>query len=388
MATARRMLDKATLLITAALLISAGTSPSAWASPRFGTVEAQIAGSANALMPALYLPQIFNANTGPLLLVAQRGATALQGQCDWEAGTLAYGWIHAWRVTQVEQYLLWARDWIDGCIPLKPSITHVNDGLLGYAALVVYEEYGQSARLDFAQKVADYLMHTATRTADGALTHFGDTVWDDTLLGTVPFLLEMSKVSGNAAYAEEAYTQVIRHANHLQDPTTGLYHHAWDESESTYLSPVYWGRGNGWIMLADIEVLSTMTATHPLSATVLSIFQQQAAALRLLQDSSGLWHTVVTRPDFYSETSASALIGYAFQRGVEAGWLNAADYMPAGRAASAAVWRKVLADGTVADVSGPTGPMATEPQYEAIPHDQMQLYGQGLTLLLDRPFGP
>jgi len=82
MATARRIPYKSTLLITAALLISAGTSPSAPASPRFGTVEAHIAGSANALMPVLYLPQIFNANTGPLLLVAQRGATALHGQCD------------------------------------------------------------------------------------------------------------------------------------------------------------------------------------------------------------------------------------------------------------------------------------------------------------------
>src|SRR5574341_439010 len=226
MARARHFLHKSTLLITAALFMSAGTNASVLASSRPGTVEAYRAGSANALTPVLYLPQVFNANTGPLLLVAQRGATALQGQCDWEAGTLAYGWIHAWRVTQVEQYLVWARDWIDSCIPLKPTITHVNDGLLGYAALAVYEKYGQVARLDFAQKVADYLMSTATRTEDGTLTHIGDTVWDDTLLGVVPFLLEMSQDSGNAAYAEEAYAQVFKHANHLQDQTTWLYHHA------------------------------------------------------------------------------------------------------------------------------------------------------------------
>jgi unsaturated rhamnogalacturonyl hydrolase len=337
---------------------------------------------------ALYLPQISNANTGPLWLVAQRGAAALQGQCDWAAGTLAYGWIHAWRVTQAEQYLLWARDWIDGCIPLTPTITQVNDGLLGYAALVVYEQYGQSARLDFAQTVADYLMSTAPRTADGTLIHLGGTVWDDTLLGVVPFLLEMGRVTGNATYTEEAYTQVIDHAHHLQDLATGLYHHAWDENQNNYSGPVYWGRGNGWAMLADIEALSAMTATHPLSATVLSIFQRQAAALRPLQDSSGLWHTVVTRSDFYTETSASALIGFAFQVGAEVGWLDSADYAPAGRAASAGVWGQVLPDGTVANVSSPTGPMANDTDYNAIPHDQLQLYGQGLTLLLDKPFGP
>jgi unsaturated rhamnogalacturonyl hydrolase len=375
------------LLVTAAFVIVAQThSPAMAGQPPPSLTQSAITSTPDS---TLYLPLVANAVSGPLWLVAQRGEAALPpGQCDWEAGVLAYGWIHAWRVTGTEQFLLWTQAWIDNCIPLTPAITHVNDGLLGYAALVTYEVYGGATRLNFAQTVADYFMNTATRTADGTLTHFGDTVWDDTLLGTVPFLLEMSKVTGNPAYAEEAYAQIIQHAGHLQDQATGLYHHAWDESQNEFIGAVYWGRGNGWAMLAGVEVLTVMTATHPLRATVLSIFQQQAAGLRSLQDSSGLWHTVVTRPDVYLETSATALIGYAFRRGVESGWLNTADYAPAASAASAAVWRKVLADGTVTDVSGPTGPMATELDYNAIAHDQLQLYGQGLALLMDQPFGP
>lgn len=324
----------------------------------------------------------------PLYAIAARGAANLQGKCEWEAGVLAYGWSHAGRATQEAQYLRWARDWIDSCIPRTPSITHVNDGLLGHAALVAYETYGQPARLAFAQQVADYLMNAATRTADGTLTHFGDTVWDDTLLGTVPFLIEMSKVSGNSLYLEEAITQVVRHANHLQNPISGLYHHAWDESQNDLVGPAHWGRGNGWTLLAEVELLSAVPITHPLRASILNITQQQAAGLKPLQDASGLWHTVVTRSDFYLETSASALIGYGLKRGVQEGWLNAGEYLPAARAAMAGVWRKVAADGRVADVSAPTAPMPSELDYSAIPHDALQLYGQGVALLLESPQAP
>ena len=329
----------------------------------------------------------------PLMLIAQRGADNLGDHCDWEAGVLAYGWIHAWQATQDGQYRRWAQEWIDTCIPLKPEITHVNDGLLSYAALIAYQTNGRPEHLAFAQRVADYFMNTAPRTTDGTLTHDAGRVWVDTLLGTVPFLLKMSQVSGNDIYAEEAISQVIKHAAHLQNPTSGLYYHAWDacpepgrrESGSSSAGRVHWGRGNGWALLADVEVLSAITVTHPLRATVLDIMQKQAAGLKPLQDSSGLWHTVLTRPDSYLETSASALIGYALKRGLQEGWLDRDTYAAVAQAATLGVWRQVLADGTVTNVAGPTWPMLTEEEYNDRPHDSLQLYGQGVALLLGSP---
>jgi len=326
----------------------------------------------------------------PLMLIAQRGADNLGDHCDWEAGVLAYGWIHAWQATQDDQYRHWAQEWIDACIPLKTEITHVNDGLLGYAALIAYETSGGPEQLAFAQRVADYLMNTAPRTTDGTLTHDTDRVWVDTLLGTVPFLLEMSQVSGDDIYADEAISQAIKHAAHLQNPASGLYYHAWDEGGSNPAGQVYWGRGNGWALLADVHclaVLSATTPTHPLRPTILDIVQRQAAGLRPLQDAGGLWHTALTRPDSYLETSASALIGYAFKRGIQEEWLDEDAYAAATQAAILGVWRQVQADGTVTNVSGPTWPMLTEGEYNARPHGSLQLYGQGVTLLLGSPGG-
>jgi unsaturated rhamnogalacturonyl hydrolase len=319
------------------------------------------------------------------MLIAQRGADNLGDHCDWEGGVLAYGWIHAWQATQDDQYRRWAQEWADACIPTKTEITHVNDGLLGYAALIAYETSGRPEYLAFAQRVADYLMNTAPRTADGTLTHDSNRVWVDSLLGAVPFLIKMSQISGNDIYTDEAISQLIQHADHLQDPVSGLYHHAWDESGHDPAGEVYWGRGNGWVLLADVEVLSAITITHPLRSTVLGIMQKQVAGLRSLQDASGLWHTVLTRPDSYLETSASALIGYAFKRGVQEGWLDEDAYAAIAQAATLGVWRQVLADGTVTNVSGPTWPMLTEEEYNDRPHDSFQLYGQGVVLLLESP---
>jgi rhamnogalacturonyl hydrolase YesR len=168
----------------------------------------------------------------------------------------------------------------------------------------------------------------------------------------------------------------------LQNPANGSYYHAWDEGGSDPTGRIHWGRGNGWALLADVAVLSAIEPTHPMRPTVLDIMQKQAAGLRSLQDASGLWHTVLTRSESYLETSASALIGYTLKRGVQESWLDREAYAAVAEAATLGVWGQVLADGTVTDVSGPTWPMLTWEEYDARPHDALQLYGQGVALLL------
>lgn len=319
--------------------------------------------------------------TSPLDGVARRGAELSAGNCGWEGGTWALGVIQAWRVSGRSDGLDLVRDWISACIPVRPTINHVNDGLLGYAALVTYQVYGGPERLAFAQKVASYLLNTAPRAADGTLFHAPPTVWDDTLLGVVPFLLETARFSGQAGYADEAYAQIIKHAAKLQNAQTGLFFHAWSESTGS-LWPVFWGRGNGWVLLALGEALAHLPLNHPQRPALLSVLQQQAAGLQAAQAGNGLWHTALLATDTYQETSASALIGYGLGRAASAGWVGGAAYTEAARAARWAVWRQVQADGTVAGVSAPTAPQLTPADYNAVPVGAPQPYGQGAALLL------
>ena len=240
---------------------------------------------------------------------------------------------------------------------------------------------------------ADYLFDKAPRTQDGTLIHLGDMVWDDTLIVVIPFLLEMWQSTGEAHYLDEAVAQMQGHAAHLQDPATGLYHHAWAEAADAYTGPSYWGRGNGWALWAQAAVLAALPPADVRRPPLLAAFRRHAAALAAVQSAdqpadqpadpsaAGQWRTVVTRPDFYAETSATALISAGLLLAAAHG-LDAGTLLTPAQAGAAATWRQVSADGTVRGVSGPTGPMQEEEAYNRIPVADFTLYGQGFVLLV------
>lgn len=355
------------------------------ATPRAGPDSRQLAfAAAPAGGPTQVYLQPFES---PLYRVATYGKTLLNGtQCDWTAGTWAFGLITVYGETGDRRYLNPARDWIDGCIAAKHDIGHVNDGLLGLAAISTYRAYGGAERLAFAEDVLRFFRQ-APRATDGTLFHEPRTVWDDTLLGAVPFLLAMEGIDeGEQTNADFAREQVLLHGKHLREPVIGLFRHGWDSRSNTYVGPHLWARGNGWVLMAEAEVLRQTSKSDPSYSALLEQYRVHATALIYRQDSSsGLWHTIIDRPDFYEETSGSALIGYGLRLGEQNGWLLGDQVGYAISAAQRGVWKATGPEGRVSGVSGPTGPMASQEDYSGIPNVESQLYGQGAALLFFAP---
>ncbi len=94
--------------------------------------------------------------------------------------------------------------------------------------------------------------------------------------------------------------------------------------------PIFWGRGNGWVIAAMARVLATLPAGNSRAATYASMLQTMAARLAELQGSDGLWRSSLLDPSLYPspETSGSALITYALAYGIKAGILDSATYLP------------------------------------------------------------
>lgn len=322
--------------------------------------------------------------------IGQAGAERVGEECDWEAGVLAWGWVRMWETTGDEQYWLWARTWVDGCLARGFQIEHVNGVPLAYAALAVYSRDRQSRYWAPAEEAAAYIFTAAPRTQDGTLIHLAGMVWDDTLFGVIPFLVKLWQLSGDSRYLDEAVFQVQKHAEHLQDPATGLFHHAWSEPQNSLSGPYFWGRGNGWVVLAQAELLAALPHDDARRPALLAQFARQAQALVAQQAPSGMWRTIVTRGDFYPETSATALIAAALTLGVERELLAEPLLRQAHAAAEAGhrvIWQQVT-DGVVAGVSGPTGPMDQEAAYNDIPIADFALYGQGAALLAGAALTP
>jgi rhamnogalacturonyl hydrolase YesR len=155
----------------------------------------------------------------------------------------------------------------------------------------------------------------------------------------------------------------------------GLYRHS-------PLNEAAWGRGNAFPALGLSWTLLRLPASHPGYAELLENFRGLMATLSKFQDSDGMWHQVVDRPDSYAEFSATAMIATAMKRGVVHGWLDKS-YEPRIQAA----WRAILvrsgAGGALVDVCESTGKQkSVEDYFNRAASFGKDARGGGMALLL------
>lgn len=126
--------------------------------------------------------------------------------------------------------------------------------------------------------------------------------------------------------------------------------------------PIFWSRGNGWVIAAMAQVIQALPAGDPHAAKYISMLQTMAASLAPLQGTDGLWRASLKDTALYSspETSGTALITYALAYGVKAGWLSSSKYSPI----IALAWQglsktSLQSSGFLTDCQGPgSGPAA------------------------------
>ena len=97
---------------------------------------------------------------------------------------------------------------------------------------------------------------------------------------------------------------------------------------------IFWSRGNGWVIAAMAQVLSTLPVGEDFPSDMgdpyAQMLQTMAAALRPLQGSDGLWRSSLLNPGLYPdpETSGTALIASGIAYGIRAGLLDRVTYLP------------------------------------------------------------
>ena len=95
--------------------------------------------------------------------------------------------------------------------------------------------------------------------------------------------------------------------------------------------PVFWGRGNGWVIAAMAQALQTLPAGDPRRAKYADMLTTMAQRLVGLQGGDGFWRSSLLDPALYPqpEASSTGLITYALAYGIRAGLLDAPTYLPA-----------------------------------------------------------
>ena len=203
--------------------------------------------------------------------------------------------------------------------------------------------------------------------------------WCDALFMAPPVYADMAAATGDKKY--------LTFMDHEWDITTALLY---DRSKHLYFrdasyldkkekngEPLFWSRGNGWVMGGIVRVLKELPADSPLRPKFVSLFKGMAAEMLSIQGKDGLWRPGLLDADSYPlpEISGSAFITYAMAYGVNEGILDRATYWPAVQKAWAGMLTHVYADGRLGCIQ----PVGAAPG--AYSETTSYVYGVGAYLL-------
>jgi len=150
---------------------------------------------------------------------------------------------------------------------------------------------------------------------------FGYTsLWADDLFMSLAFLIPYYQMTGKENYLDDAIHQVKLFHHHLWNDQIELFHHSKIVQEKL-LSAAFWGRGNGWVAMAQAMLLESIPDAHPEKKGLIQLLKKQLIGLSRYQGKNGLWHQLLNRPDSFEESSSTAMFTFAFAKAVNQGWI-------------------------------------------------------------------
>lgn len=173
--------------------------------------------------------------------------------------------------------------------------------------------------------------------------------WCDAVFMAPSELANLSKVTHQPKYLDYMNREWWRTSDALYDQRRHLFYRdaRFLDRREPNGQPIFWARGNGWVLAGLARVLEAMPTDYPTRPRYVAQFKQMAAALAALQGQDGLWRAGLLDTDAHPipETSGTSLITYGLAYGVNAGLLDRQEFEPHIRQAWAGLVAHIYADG-------------------------------------------
>jgi unsaturated rhamnogalacturonyl hydrolase len=255
-------------------------------------------------------------------------------------------------------------------------------GAMGASVIEVHRRHPQVRFRAYIDRAANHIAMRQSRMNDSTLVRAFPrrwTIWADDLYMGISFLARMGEFSNDRRSFDDAALQVIHFHKYLFDQDKGLMHHCW-YSDSERPGVAFWGRANGWAMVAQVDLLDRLPLDHPQRSTLLNLLQQHIRGIVRYQSDEGLWHQLLDKPDSYLETSCSAMFVYSIAHAVKKGYIEPR-YAAMARRGWEGVMSKIHADGKVEGVCTGTGVGDDLEFYYRRPAPLNDVHGIGTILL-------
>ena len=295
---------------------------------------------------------------------------------NWSWGQALYLYALA-RIDQehgTEKYTAYLRRFYDPHIKKGYRLCSSDTSAPALGALYLAQKTGEQRYWDVAEAVKRYY-GTAPRVLEDMPNHQGTaiegrlypkSIWVDSIMMYGVFTNWLASVTDDESLRAFAIRQPVNFAKYLQDKETGFFYHCyWTKAKTHYpRDPIFWGRGNGWVMAAVPLLLEYLP--EEAQPQVKEFFTRLAAALLPYQRKDGYFETVFNKPgETYKESSATMLIAAGWFYGYRTGLLDKTYYEAAQKAFHAVAGDLQMKDGLLSMpyISGPTSALQGIPYF-------------------------
>ena len=256
-----------------------------------------------------------------------------------------------------------------------------DNGPMGACLIELQQRHANKAFLEYINKTADHLENSEPRLQDGTIARIWpheNTIWADDSFMAISFLSRMGQFTGDVKYFTDAANQVLKYNKYLWCPEKQIYYHCYNTDNQEH-GVAHWSRANGWLFMAQVDLLSRMPKNHPMRNAVIKNFQQQASGVARYQGKSGLWHQLLDKEDSYDEITGTAMFVFGIARGVKEGWLHP-DFIYVAEQGLKGIMSKITPEGDVTAICVGTGIMPSLQYYYNRPTQENDPMGEGPVL--------
>jgi rhamnogalacturonyl hydrolase YesR len=207
-----------------------------------------------------------------------------------------------------------------------PRLAHADDEAIGQTYLDLYRQSHDPNALGVIRAQMDAVMQLPDNPEKPLWW------WCDALFMAPPVLTKLASATGDRKYLDFMDREWWITSNLLYDRKFHLYYRdaSFLNQRQANGNPLFWSRGNGWVLAGLARVLKEMPSDYPTRAKYVAEFQEMAGEIAALQGDDGLWRAGLLDPASYKlpENSGSAFYIYALAYGVNSGILDRKRYLP------------------------------------------------------------
>ncbi|WP_353071698.1 glycoside hydrolase family 88/105 protein [Tunturiibacter gelidoferens] len=231
---------------------------------------------------------------------------------------------------------------------LDARFPHADDQALGQAYMDLYRKDSQPVRMADTKAIMDRLI---VRVDDPNKLLWW---WCDALFMSPPVLSRMYAITKDRKYLDYMDHEWWLTSGSLYSQEEHLYFR-----DSRYFTqkqangkPIFWSRGNGWVMGALVNVLRSMPADYPSRPKYVAQFREMAEKLAAIQSPDGLWRSGLLDPGSYDlpEVSGSAFFTFAIAYGINEKILDRKTYLPVVEKSWKGMLGHIYADGRLGSI--------------------------------------